>query len=125
MIPQGIPVGAGQPMGGGMGGMGGMGAMGGGMGNMNSMMGLMQGAQAASTYWSSFTQKTEMIRGQVGFCFVWVLADPCPQASRLRYYFDVTNDYVLNKLKLVLFPFRHQVWTTIEFLDFLILVFFL
>ncbi len=28
----------------------------------------------------------------------------------LRYYFDVTNSYVLNKLQLVLFPFRHRHW---------------
>ena len=28
----------------------------------------------------------------------------------LKYYFAVNNSYVLNKLKLVLFPFRHKVF---------------
>ncbi|TPX56072.1 hypothetical protein PhCBS80983_g04798 [Powellomyces hirtus] len=29
----------------------------------------------------------------------------------LKYYFNVSNSYVLNKIRLLLFPFRHQSWT--------------
>ncbi|KAI9002333.1 YIF1-domain-containing protein [Gaertneriomyces semiglobifer] len=29
----------------------------------------------------------------------------------LKYYFNVSNSYVLTKLRLLLFPFRHQSWT--------------
>jgi hypothetical protein len=28
----------------------------------------------------------------------------------LRYYFDVNNSYVVNKLKLLVFPFKHKHW---------------
>jgi len=30
--------------------------------------------------------------------------------QRLRFYFDVNNKYVLDKLRLLLFPFKHQEW---------------
>ncbi|KND01851.1 protein transporter YIF1 [Spizellomyces punctatus DAOM BR117] len=29
----------------------------------------------------------------------------------LKYYFNVSNSYVFNKIRLLLFPFRHQSWT--------------
>ena len=29
---------------------------------------------------------------------------------QLRYYFDVNNSYVVNKLKLIMFPFKHTHW---------------
>ena len=35
----------------------------------------------------------------------------------LRYYFYVSNDYVYNKLRLVLFPFRHRDWARIVTVD--------
>ncbi|KAL2917881.1 Protein transport protein yif1 [Polyrhizophydium stewartii] len=31
--------------------------------------------------------------------------------TKLRYYFNVSNSYVLNKLRLLLFPFRHSSWS--------------
>ncbi|KAH6570387.1 hypothetical protein BASA60_007721 [Batrachochytrium salamandrivorans] len=31
--------------------------------------------------------------------------------SQLRYYFNVSNSYVLNKVRLLLFPFRHTSWS--------------
>ncbi|KAJ3197215.1 hypothetical protein HK101_005245 [Irineochytrium annulatum] len=31
--------------------------------------------------------------------------------SNLKRYFNVSNSYVLNKIKVLLFPFRHQTWT--------------
>ena len=31
--------------------------------------------------------------------------------AQWRYYFDVSNSYVLNKIKLLLFPFIHKTWT--------------
>ncbi|KAJ3162653.1 hypothetical protein HDU86_003626 [Geranomyces michiganensis] len=31
----------------------------------------------------------------------------------IKYYFNVSNSYVLNKIRLLLFPFRHQSWTRI------------
>lgn len=30
--------------------------------------------------------------------------------SQLKHYFNVTNSYVINKLILVLFPWRHRSW---------------
>lgn len=33
------------------------------------------------------------------------------QVSALKYYFQVSNYYVLRKLGLVLFPWRHKPWT--------------
>ncbi|RKO84187.1 hypothetical protein BDK51DRAFT_17655 [Blyttiomyces helicus] len=31
--------------------------------------------------------------------------------SQLKYYFNVSNTYVLNKICVLLFPFRHQSWS--------------
>lgn len=36
-----------------------------------------------------------------------------PVAGELKYYFKVSNLYVLNKLKLILFPYRHRNWSRI------------
>ncbi|KAF3171622.1 hypothetical protein TWF225_002246 [Orbilia oligospora] len=33
--------------------------------------------------------------------------------SALKHYFNVSNSYVLNKLRLVIFPWRHRPWTRI------------
>ncbi|KAJ3410269.1 hypothetical protein HDV05_003975 [Chytridiales sp. JEL 0842] len=30
---------------------------------------------------------------------------------QLKYYFNVSNSYVLNKIRLLIFPFRHKSWT--------------
>jgi hypothetical protein len=31
--------------------------------------------------------------------------------SNLKYYFNVSNRYVVNKLAILLFPFRHKPWS--------------
>lgn len=37
-----------------------------------------------------------------------------PQTSNLNYYFKISNSYVINKLILILFPFRNPSWTRIS-----------
>ena len=34
--------------------------------------------------------------------------------SQVRYYFNVSNSYVLNKIRLLLFPFRHASWSRLS-----------
>ncbi|KAJ5078279.1 yip1 interacting factor [Anaeramoeba ignava] len=34
--------------------------------------------------------------------------------SFLKFYFNVNNSYILNKLKIILFPFRHENWQRIQ-----------
>jgi hypothetical protein len=34
-----------------------------------------------------------------------------PGAGALKHHFNVSNSYVINKLRIVLFPWRHPTWT--------------
>ncbi|KAI8592811.1 YIF1-domain-containing protein [Geranomyces variabilis] len=106
-----------------MGQMGQMGQMGGGQ--MGAQMGGIPGPQQQQQWGANiindfqssaagqlgmqlggkaFEQAQENINKNLG---MWI------NIPHIKYYFNVSNSYVLNKIRLLLFPFRHQSWTRI------------
>lgn len=101
--------GVGGGMGGGMGGGGGVGggAVGGGIGGgagdggalLNQMAGSLGGAAPLAQM--GMAMGRDYVQNNVGSWISWGL---------LKGYFNVSNTYVVSKLKLLLFPLRHKAW---------------
>ena len=70
---------------------------------VNQQIGLKLGSQA-------YAQGEQMVKENVLFFIAFhVQLNKYVNMSQLKYYFIVNNSYVLHKIRLLVFPFRHKV----------------